>query len=356
MKRLCKPTVLFLAALASGVAFLPVSAQSNSDWLRRQQQQQQQMRQQQELQRQQQLQQQRQQMQQQMRQQQQQQMREQMQQQQRQQMQQQLRQQQQTQQRRQISESSIRAGSQRRVGRAAAGVDASIVSKRSDRVLYSNGVAKLMRPPTSGEMRRGFTGKVTQDGRALVKINGRVFAVPAARIGVKVNRSPSMGRPQASQWSASKRAAISAAVQKLALANLRDRVRMGGRRPPTPPPGGGDNNKSSQAARKGLPAKFTDVRVISVTEAINFATKANLPATFKWTPSKKFGGVVYWHPTNKHESVRYMPGNPNSSQPARQNPYVVHMRNGKALDINGNRVDSDSEEAHIPADKFRYRP
>ena len=39
--------------------------------------------------------------------------------------------------------------------------------RTQDRIIYSNGLARMNRPPTLGEMKRGFTGKVTSDGRAL---------------------------------------------------------------------------------------------------------------------------------------------------------------------------------------------
>jgi hypothetical protein len=198
-------TVSFLAALLLGIAFVPASAQ---DWYRRQQQQQQQQRQME------------QQRQQQMREQQQQQMREQM----RQQMREQQRQQMREQQRQQMREQQ----------RGRMGGQLSEVSPK--------GVAKLNRPLTPGEIRRGFTSKVTPDGRALIKINGRVLAVPAARVGISTNRSQSAGAPQASRWSASKRASISAFVRKLAAANPKNKVRMGGgRRPPGGGAGGGDD-------------------------------------------------------------------------------------------------------------------
>lgn len=252
MKELCRLMGLFLAALAVGVAFSPVSAQSNSDWYRRQQQQQQQQQQQrqqqQEQQRQQQQQQQRQQMQQQMRQQQQQQMREQMQQQQRQQMQQQMRQQQQ---RRQISEASPRGSVQRRDSRATC--CPSIVSKRSDRIVYSNGITKLTRPLTPRDIGRGFTGKVTQDGRALVKIKGRVFAVPAARAAIKANRSQSISATRASRWNESKRAAISADVKNIAAARLKNKARAGGDGGGRKPPGGGGGDNKGQPPKPPIP-------------------------------------------------------------------------------------------------------
>lgn len=86
----------------------------------------------------------------------------------------------------------------------------------SDRRSFSNGVAKLNRPPTPAEAKRGFTGKVTADGKALVKFQGRVFAVPAARVGIKVPRTETSSAALATSWSPQKQASISGAIQKLA--------------------------------------------------------------------------------------------------------------------------------------------
>jgi len=42
--------------------------------------------------------------------------------------------------------------------------------------------ARLVRPLTPGEIQRGFTGRVTADGRALIKFQNRVVVVPASRV------------------------------------------------------------------------------------------------------------------------------------------------------------------------------
>jgi hypothetical protein len=49
-----------------------------------------------------------------------------------------------------------------------------------NRAVLPNG--RLTRPLTAGEIQRGFTGRVTPDGRALIKVQNRVFTVPASRI------------------------------------------------------------------------------------------------------------------------------------------------------------------------------
>jgi RHS repeat-associated protein len=69
-----------------------------------------------------------------------------------------------------------------------------------------------------------------------------------------------------------------------------------------------------------------------------------------WTeqPSKKGGGTVYVNPKNPHERVRVMPGNPNSPNPAQQQPYMKRQKNGRFFDREGREVPGDSPDAHIP--------
>jgi RHS repeat-associated protein len=80
-----------------------------------------------------------------------------------------------------------------------------------------------------------------------------------------------------------------------------------------------------------------------------------IPEDYIQSPAKKGSGVQYTDPNNNHNYVRVMSGNPNSSNPAQQNPYVKDMRSGRALDSNGNVVHQDSPEAHIPVNNYRYR-
>src|SRR5437016_3412058 len=71
----------------------------------------------------------------------------------------------QDQQRRQLGD----AQRAQREGRPAPrGTSAEIVKRSSDRIVFSNGVAKRTRPLTAAEISRGYTGKMTGDGRALV--------------------------------------------------------------------------------------------------------------------------------------------------------------------------------------------
>jgi hypothetical protein len=82
----------------------------------------------------------------------------------------------------------------------------------------------------------------------------------------------------------------------------------------------------------------------------------DVPENWIKSPSDKGGGTKWTNPENPHDSVRDMPGNPNSPNPAQQDPYVVQMRDGEALDINGNPVSRKSPEAHIPRDQFKFKP
>lgn len=66
------------------------------------------------------------------------------------------------------------------------------------------------------EMKRGFTGKVTEDGRALVKFQNRIFAVPATRLGITPRDTSTSPAALATSWSPQKQSAINADIQKLA--------------------------------------------------------------------------------------------------------------------------------------------
>ncbi len=81
-----------------------------------------------------------------------------------------------------------------------------------------------------------------------------------------------------------------------------------------------------------------------------------IPDNFIKSPSRKGGGDKYSDPSNPHENVRSMPGNPKSPNPAQQGPYVKQMRDGNAIDANGNAVDPNSPEAHIPTGQYQFRP
>ncbi|WP_343704733.1 RHS repeat-associated core domain-containing protein [Chitinophaga sp.] len=69
--------------------------------------------------------------------------------------------------------------------------------------------------------------------------------------------------------------------------------------------------------------------------------------------SKKGGGIVSKDPSNPHNIIRQMPGNPNSPNPSQRNPYVKFMKEGRFYDVNGNPLKSgDLPAAHIPLNQF----
>lgn len=71
--------------------------------------------------------------------------------------------------------------------------------------MSSGGIAKLTRPLTPAEAKKGFTGKVTADGRALVRFQGRVFAVPASTISGLVKPKPANQTVATSRFTAPQR-------------------------------------------------------------------------------------------------------------------------------------------------------
>ncbi len=81
---------------------------------------------------------------------------------------------------------------------------------------------------------------------------------------------------------------------------------------------------------------------------------AGLPPDWILKPTKKGGGLQCINPNNPHERFRFMPGNPNSPNPAQQKPYFKYTKDGTAYDINGNPVNTNSPEAHIPINEFKF--
>ena len=213
-------TWLCFGAIACA-AILPVGtkAQSNNNYYQQQQQQQQWQRQQ-DQQRQQMQTQQRQQMQDQMRQQQQQQMqaqqRQQMQQQQQTQQRQQLQTQQQNQQRQtqqqqqqaQQKQQQLTAQQQAKLGTMQGGKPTGVV--------IAGGMARMNRPLTPGEIQRGFTGKVTPDGKALIKFQNRVFTVPASRVsGLSAKLAANQNQQKSAKWTAQQRASVDQRIRSI---------------------------------------------------------------------------------------------------------------------------------------------
>ena len=87
-----------------------------------------------------------------------------------------------------------------------------------------------------------------------------------------------------------------------------------------------------------------------------FSKPEGIPENFRIKLSNDGGGMKYVHPEHTHESIRMMPGNPHSSNPCQQKPYIIHIRGGKALNKWGNKVLSDTSEAHISLNEYIYIP
>lgn len=99
---------------------------------------------------------------------------------------------------------------------APTGTSQAISNRTADRMVFSNGVAKLTKPLTASEIKRGFTGKVTEDGRALVKFQNRVVAIPSSRVGVTPRRTETSQAALATGWSPQKQNSIKSDIHKLA--------------------------------------------------------------------------------------------------------------------------------------------
>lgn len=116
----------------------------------------------------------------------------------------------------------------------------------------SVGVSSVVKKPTPSEERKGFTGRFSADGRALVKVQNRTYLVPASRIGVWPKPSGANSNSPSTRWSPQQQAAVGIEIQKLARAAAKPAV--GGK-----PPGGptrqaaNDNDPSNNRA---LFAKF----------------------------------------------------------------------------------------------------
>ena len=165
---------------------------------------------------------------------------------------------------------------------APAGTPQTIANRASDRMVFSNGDAKLTRPLTPAEMKRGFTGKVTEDGRALVKFQNRVFAVPAARLGITPRDTSTSPAALATSWSPQKQSAINADIQKLAS---------------------GASSGSGTAA-KGEPVKVASVPTPSPIDATRAARSGGQEPPAKTTE----GGSVAAKVVNKAPDFVVSPG------------------------------------------------
>jgi len=82
------------------------------------------------------------------------------------------------------------------------------------------------------------------------------------------------------------------------------------------------------------------------------AAKISTPKGWTSAPSKGAGGTVY--KLDSRNTIRSMPGRPNSRFPGQQVPYVKVQANGQYYDKNGKVVNRNSLAAHIPASQFKF--
>lgn len=81
-----------------------------------------------------------------------------------------------------------------------------------------------------------------------------------------------------------------------------------------------------------------------------------IPSNWTMKMSDNKQGTKFLDPKNPSgNNVRAQRGNPNSPNPAQQQPYVKQMQNGKQVDVNGKQVPSNSAESHIPTKNFKYK-
>jgi hypothetical protein len=158
-------------------------------------------------------------------------------------------------------------------------------------------------------MKKGFTGKTTSDGRALVRFQGRVFAVPASRVGI-VPKNIS----QNVKWTAQRRSNINS---RLNLIGSNSRIASttnvkkssGGKTPCT----GlscqfkvASNNKASPLRTKGIFASALPLKNLRVIKATN-SDKANLLSADRVTASKGAKGAFQIATYNGRSGVGYRP-------------------------------------------------
>ena len=89
--------------------------------------------------------------------------------------------------------------------------------------------------------------------------------------------------------------------------------------------------------------------------AIQYPKKSNeieKPEGWITESTKKGNGTISRDPNSPHNSIREMPGNPNSINPAQQKPYVIYRKDGVSYDALGRPVQSNDPAAHIPRAVF----
>jgi hypothetical protein len=98
--------------------------------------------------------------------------------------------------------------------------------------------------------------------------------------------------------------------------------------------------------------RFADKRLLE--EKLLSERPEGLPESWDNKPTRNGDGMQYINPDNEHDRVRIMPGNPDSPNPAQQEPYVKRQIDGIFYDKDGNVVPGDSAEAHIPLTHFKF--
>nr|NGX38496.1 hypothetical protein [Chlamydiota bacterium] len=116
-----------------------------------------------------------------------------------------------------------------------------------------------------------------------------------------------------------------------------------------------ENAEKYLKPHRGFKPETTIRGLIHKTGIPTFPKPTGIPGNFRVRLSNDGAGMLYVHHQHTHISIRVMPGKTHSPNPRQQKPYVVHMKNGKAIDKHGNIVDKRAPEAHIPLEEFVYR-
>ncbi|MCX5742960.1 MAG: hypothetical protein NT062_10740, partial [Proteobacteria bacterium] len=113
--------------------------------------------------------------------------------------------------------------------------------------------------------------------------------------------------------------------------------------------------ESKLGFRGGGPEGPVKGTAVEVAESAKASRPAGVPANWIEKPSKTGGGTRFVDPKNPHNSVRVMPGDPESAFPNSQVPYVRHLNNGQSLDVDGKVVSKYTPDAHIPLKDFKLK-
>lgn len=264
------------------------------------------------------------------------------------------------------------------------GTPSSIVNKTADRITFKNGISKITKPLTASEIKRGFTGKYTEDNRPLVKIQNRVFAIPSSRAGFQQRRTETAPAALSTNWSKHKLISIKNDIQKLANQPLEGGKKADSGVPNTPSVQTRNGNKllspviqariDEAKKARGSPESAKPIMVTAKGVAItpellakqgtsslagNFkglkgATideiTARVPSDWKIKPQEMGRGIKYVDPAG-YERIRIhgpTKNAPNGSNSASGWTMRIMDRSGKYYDNEGNVVPYKSNDGHIP--------